>query len=66
MGDNNWLNFYAGFYIQEGFTKNRRTVFFDMPDTPVPTNLRTDLLYGFKVGWLIPVYKRAPKAYYFD
>ncbi|MBC9812679.1 hypothetical protein H9Y05_09365 [Crocinitomicaceae bacterium CZZ-1] len=66
MGDNSFLNFYAGFYIQEGFTKNRRTIFWDQPDVPVPTNTRFDLMYGFKVGWLIPVYKRTPKAYYFD
>jgi len=66
MADNNFLNFYAGFYIQEGFTKNRRTVFFDQPDTPVPTDLRLDIMYGFKAGWLIPVYKRAPKTFYFD
>ncbi len=66
MGDNSFLNFYAGFYMQEGFTKNRRTIFWDQPEVPVPTNTRFDLMYGFKVGWLIPVYKRTPKAYYFD
>ncbi|MCO5259309.1 MAG: hypothetical protein M9916_04125 [Crocinitomicaceae bacterium] len=66
MSDNNFLNFYAGFYIQEGFTKNRRPLFWDQPNTPVPTNTRFDLLYGFKVGWLIPVYKRVPKSFYFD
>lgn len=66
MGDNSFLNFYAGFYIQEGFTKNRRTIFWDQPETPAPTNIRFDMLYGFKVGWLIPVYKRVAKEYYFN
>lgn len=66
MSDNSFLNFYAGFYIQEGFTKNRRTIFWDQPDVPVSTKTRLDILYGFKVGWLIPVYKRTPKSYYFN
>lgn len=66
MSGNNFLNFYAGFYMQEGFTKNRRTLFWDQPNEPVSTKTRFDLLYGFKVGWLIPIYKRAPKSFYFD
>ncbi len=66
MADNNFLNFYAGFYIQEGFTKNRRTLFWDQPEVPVPSDFRLDLMYGFKIGWLIPVYKRVPKDYYFN
>jgi hypothetical protein len=66
MADNNFLNFYTGFYIQEGFTKNRRTIFWDQPDVPVPNNIRMDIMYGFKFGWLIPVYKRVPKDYYFN
>jgi hypothetical protein len=66
MADNNWLNFYAGFYISEGLTKNRRPLFWDQPETPVSTKTRFDLMYGFKFGWLIPVYKRAPKNYYYN
>lgn len=66
MSDNSFLNFYAGFYMQEGFTKNRRTIFWDKPNEPVPTNTRLDIMYGFKIGWLIPVYKRVPKDYYYD
>ena len=59
-------NFYGGFYIQEGFTKNRRTIFFDQPDVPVSTKTRLDIQYGFRVGWYIPFYRRMPKDYYFD
>jgi len=61
-----FTNFYAGFYIQEGFTKNKRTIFFDKPDQVVSTKLRIDILYGFKVGWLIPIYRRMPREYYYD
>ncbi len=66
MANHGAVNFYGGFYISEGFTYNRRTIFFDQPDVPVSTDLRMDIQYGFKVAWLIPIYKRLPKAYYYN
>lgn len=66
MANQGVLNFYGGFYFQQGFTKNRRLINFDEPDIPVSTDLRLDLQYGFKLGWMIPVYRRLPKDYYFD
>lgn len=66
MADQGILNFYGGFYLQEGFTKNRRDVFFDQPEIPVSKSTRFDLQYGFKVGWLIPIYKRRPKEFYYN
>lgn len=66
MANKGALNFYAGFYASEGLTWNRRTVFFDQPNTPVSTKMRFDMQYGFKVGWYIPIYKRKPKEYYYN
>ncbi len=66
MSNGGYYNFYAGFYFQEGFTRNRRTIFFDQPDVPVPTNLRLDIQYGLRAGWYIPFYKRQPKDFYFN
>jgi hypothetical protein len=60
------VNFYGGFYVQEGLTYNRREVFFDRPNEEVPKTQRLDIQYGFKVGWFIPVYQRKPKDYYFN
>jgi len=60
------ISFYGGFYAQQGFTKNQRDIFFDQPDVPVSKALRTDLQYGLKVGWFIPIYKRQPKDFYFN
>ncbi len=60
------INVYGGFYIQEGLTYNRRNVFFDRPNEPVSKEQRLDLQFGFRVGWLIPIYKRTPKAYYYN
>lgn len=66
MANGGYLNFYGGFYFQQGFTKNQRTIFFDQPNVHVPTDVRLDLQYGLKIGWFIPFYKRQPKDYYFD
>ena len=66
MANDSPINFYAGFYAQQGFTHNKRTINFDTPDIPVSTDVRLDLQYGFKIGWMIPVYQRQPKEYYFD
>lgn len=66
LSNSGFLNFYGGFYIQEGFTQNRRDIFFDQPDIAVDKSIRLDLQYGFRVGWFVPIYKRKPKDFYFD
>jgi len=66
MSSTGGYHFYGGFYAQEGFTKNRRTINFDEPDVPVSTELRLDVQIGFKLGWVIPIYKRQPKDFYFN
>lgn len=66
MSNGGFLNFYGGFYAQQGFTKNQRTIFFDQPETVVSTKQMTDIQFGFKVGWFIPFYKRQPKNFYYD
>ena len=66
MSNHGGYHFFGGFYAQEGFTKNRRTINFDQPDTPVSTELRLDVQIGFKLGWVIPIYKRKPKDFYFN
>ena len=66
MSNSGSYHFYGGFYAQEGFTKNRRTIFYDQPEIPVSTELRLDVQIGFKLGWVIPIYKRQPKDFYFN
>jgi hypothetical protein len=56
-------NFYAGFDISQSFTKNRRD--WDIYAQRKLTESRTDLLNGFRVGLIIPIYKRMPKEFYF-
>lgn len=66
LANGGFYNFYAGFYAQQGLTKNQRTVFFDQPGVAVPMDVRMDIQYGFKIGWYIPFYKRQPKDFYFE
>lgn len=66
MANQGIFNFYAGFYCQQGLTRNKRTINFDQPDIPVSTETRLDLQYGVRAGWFIPFYKRQPKEFYFN
>ena len=66
MANEGVVNFFAGFYVQEGYTFNQRTIFFDTPDIPVSTEPMLDIQFGAKVGWLIPIYKRLPKEFYYN
>ncbi len=66
MANNGLVNFYAGFYFLQGYTHNQRRIFFDQPTEKVSTSLRYDNLYGFRIGWLIPIYKSKPKEFYYD
>ncbi len=66
MANQGLINFYGGFYAQQGFTKNMRTVFFGQPDIPVSKKTMLDVQVGFKLGWFIPFYVRKPKEFYID
>ena len=66
MADHGLINFFGGFYAQQGFTHNFRTQFFDQPGVPVSNKTMLDFQVGFKIGWFIPIYKRKPKDYYLD
>lgn len=64
QGNRKFLNFYAGFEFAQGFNKNVRTFNFDTEG--LEDELRYDLFFGIKVGWMIPIYKRQLQEYYYD
>lgn len=66
MADRGILNFYGGVYFQQGFTKNQRDIFLDHPNEPANKDLRIEHMLGLRFGWLIPIYKREVKDYYFN
>jgi hypothetical protein len=63
LGNSRLVSFYAGFEFTQAWTQNRRSYNFDLmgPDN----TKRMDLLSSFKIGWVIPLYKRAPEKYYY-
>ena len=63
LSQNRIANFYAGFEMQQGFTTGLRGYQFDTMKSDKESRL--DLLYGFRVGWLLPLYKKAPRDFYY-
>ena len=64
MSNNRLTNFYLGMEFYQGFTKGRRDY---QIDTMEPSNeKRLDLLNGFRIGWIVPVFRQAPNDFYLD
>ena len=59
----NIKNFFVAFDFIQGFTHPLRKVNFDTMQADVVQN-RLDLLFGIKIGWMLPVRRNKPKAYY--
>ena len=62
LGDSRMWNFYAGFEFSQAWTRNRRDMDFDTRQKDDSQKL--DLFYGIKIGWVIPMYRRAPQQYF--
>lgn len=62
MSNSRLANFYFGIELNEGFTQNRRELNFDTRTKD--TANRLDLMYGFKLGWCLNLYKRVSTGYY--
>lgn len=60
---NKLINCYAGLSCVQGFTRGRRDFLFDVkrPDNAA----RIDMLFGFKIGWVISIYKKASEDTYY-
>jgi hypothetical protein len=64
LGERRLLNFYMGVESYEGFTKSVRKLNYD---TGLPDNAsRLDVLVGLRVGWILPLYSRTPKNYFYN
>ncbi len=58
------INFFCGLEFYEGFTRSRRIV--DFTTMRYDATKRGDFLYGIRFGWIIPLYKKVPKDYYYN
>jgi len=64
LGKNRIANFSGGFEFTQAFTKNRRSFNFD--EMKRDDESRLDLLFGVRVSWFIPFYRRKPKDFYYN
>lgn len=64
FANNRLLNFFVGFDFNQGFTHGRRSYQYDLKAPYL--GARTDLSYGLRLGWTFPIYKRAPREFYYE
>lgn len=64
LSDSRLLNFFGGFEFTQAWTSPLRDVYFDTMK-PDPKQNRLDLLNGFKIGWIIPIFERQPEKFYY-
>lgn len=63
LGREGRINFYGGLEFTQAFTENRRAVNFDT--SQAETGERLDLLFGIRVGWVLPFYfRKADEIFY--
>lgn len=62
LSNNRLANIYIGFECMQGFTKNRRS--FNYDEMKQDTRKRVDILYGARLAWILPLYKKAPQEFY--
>jgi len=63
LSNNRMLNFYFGLESYQAFTTSVRKLNYDtgLPDT----KKRLDLVYGIRLGWILPLYKKRPNDFYY-
>lgn len=64
FGNKRLVNFFIGLEATRGFTSNLRGFNFDTREQD--NALRNDLLFGLRGGWLIPLYRRSPRTFYYN
>lgn len=62
LSNSRLVNFYIGFECMQGFTQSRRSFDYDLMKRD--TQKRLDILYGGKIAWILPLYKKAPQEFY--
>ena len=64
LSNNRLLNVFGGFEFTQAFTQSRRSYNFDTMERD--TQKRKDYLSGFRLGIILPLYKRGPQDFYYD
>jgi hypothetical protein len=62
LSNNRLANIYFGLDCMQGFTRNRRS--FDYDQMKKDNHKRVDILFGARLAWILPLYKKAPQEFY--
>lgn len=65
FSNNRLLNFYAGVEFTQAFTRIRRGYQVDFEVNDPRFGSRMDNLFSIQFGWMLPLYKRPPKEFYY-
>jgi hypothetical protein len=64
LSNNGLINFHIGLDVAMGFTQGRRDFLYDVR-RPDKEN-RTDILFGVRGGWYLPMFKRKSEEFFFE
>lgn len=64
LGDTRKINFFAGLEFVQAYTLSRRSYYFN--EMVRPDEKRIDLLSSIKIGWYLPLYKKARQKFYYN
>ena len=64
MGNSKFANFYGGVEFHQAFTKSLRD--WNFSTMQKDNNKYIDYFIGIKVGWMLPIYNRAPDKFYYN
>lgn len=63
LGNNKLVSFFAGIELTQAWTESLRI--YDFDKMKKNDSKYFDTLFGIKIGWIIPLYKRLPDKYYY-
>jgi hypothetical protein len=62
FSNNQFANFFVGFDFYQGFTQDLRT--YNIDEMRFTDDKFLDFLFGIKLGWVLPVYKKLDNSFY--
>jgi len=63
LGNNRTVNFIAGIDLTQAWTSSLRPYDFNLMGKD--ESGKFDMLFGLKVAWMVPIYRKAPDQYYY-
>lgn len=63
LNSNKRWNFFGGIEMMQAWTQSRRSYYF--AERMVPSEKRFDMTIGLKLGWMVPVYRKTGREFYY-